>query len=297
MLYLKEFKLASAEDEVDYILSKELTKLDMQCYSGNPYPFKLFPDKGLERLCFDTVTVLYGGNGSGKSTVLNVIAEKLRIARTAPFNYTPYFEEYLRMCRYELAFGTSETPRLSKHISSDDVFDFLLDMRSINEGIGHRREELFEEYARYTDPTQPSFRMTSLDDYNELKRRNRARHQTKSAYTSAHLPRELEWRSNGESAFAYFTQEIRENALYLLDEPENSLSAKLQIQLATFIEESARFYNCQFIISTHSPFLLAMKGAKIYDLDSSPVSVRKWTELENVRIFRDFFERHRGEFD
>jgi predicted ATPase len=111
------------------------------------------------------------------------------------------------------------------------------------------------------------------------------------------VPRELPGRSNGESAFEYFTRKIGENALYLLDEPENSLSAKLQMQLAQFIEDSARFYNCQFVISTHSPFLLSMKEAKIYDLDSVPVAEKRWTELENVRVYHDFFESHRKEFD
>ena len=102
--------------------------------------------------------------------------------------------------------------------------------------------------------------------------------------------------SNGETAYYYFTRQIEENALYLLDEPENSLSATLQNKLRQFIEDSARFYNCQFIIATHSPFLLSMKGAKVYDLDSTPVEAKKWTELENVRIYHEFFEEHRDEF-
>ena len=102
--------------------------------------------------------------------------------------------------------------------------------------------------------------------------------------------------SNGESAFAYFTNAIREDALYLLDEPENSLSPKLQIELAEFLESSARFYGCQFVISTHSPFLLSMRGASVYDLDANPISVKKWTELENIRTYYDFFHKHSDEF-
>ena len=50
----------------------------------------------------------------------------------------------------------------------------------------------------------------------------------------------------------------------------------------------------QFIIATHSPFLLAMEGARIYDLDSNPVEIRNWWELENVRIYWDFFEANRS---
>lgn len=78
--------------------------------------------------------------------------------------------------------------------------------------------------------------------------------------------------------------------------PENSLSAEYQQELCGFLEDSARFYNCQFIIATHSPFLLAMRGARVYDLDSRPVAVRRWTELENVRRYYEFFKAHEEEF-
>jgi predicted ATPase len=87
----------------------------------------------------------------------------------------------------------------------------------------------------------------------------------------------------------YFTEKIGENGLYLLDEPENSLSPKRQTELKKFLEDSARFFGCQFIISTHSPFLLAMPGVKIYDLDDPPAKVKQWTELENMRVYREFF--------
>ena len=63
-----------------------------------------------------------------------------------------------------------------------------------------------------------------------------------------------------------------------------------------FLEDSARFFGCQFVIATHSPFLLSMKGAKIYDLDADPVQTRAWTELSNVRAYYDFFKKHENEF-
>ena len=88
----------------------------------------------------------------------------------------------------------------------------------------------------------------------------------------------------------------KENSLYLLDEPENSLSPVRQQELVRFIEDSVRFYGCQFVISTHSPFVLSMKGAKIYDLDEDPVDVKHWTELENIKAYYKFFKKHEHEF-
>lgn len=138
--------------------------------------------------------------------------------------------------------------------------------------------------------------MKSMADYEQLKKVNTARSKTQSKFVRNRLMDNFREYSNGESAFIYFTEKIYENGLYILDEPENSLSPKRQIELMNFIEDSARFLGCQFIISTHSPFILAMKGAKIYDLDENPVDVKRWTELENVRTYYDFFKIHEKEF-
>lgn len=69
-----------------------------------------------------------------------------------------------------------------------------------------------------------------------------------------------------------------------------------QQELLRFLEDSARFFGCQFIIATHSPFLLSMPQAKIYDLDEEIVDVKKWYELENVKAYYDFFKKHEQEF-
>lgn len=292
MVYLKEFTLPTERDEAGFILSYPY-QLEMKCYSHeNVYPFKLFPQKGLERLEFEPITVLYGGNGSGKSTLLNLMAKKLNVPSSAPVNETPYMDDYLSMCRYSLA--VKKLPAGSLRIASDDVFDMLLDIRSVNGEIDRKREELFREY--YDTRETPMEPLRDLSQYEDFKRRIEAKSKTKSVYVSRRLPREMDGRSNGETAFYYFTQKIEENALYLLDEPENSLSPKLQRELAEYLENAARFFGCQFVISTHSPFLLAMKGAMIYDLDSRPVQVKKWTELENVREYFSFFEGHSEEF-
>lgn len=47
----------------------------------------------------------------------------------------------------------------------------------------------------------------------------------------------------------------------------------------------------------YSPFLLSIKNAKIYDLDINPVTTRKWTELESVKIYYDFFTEVKDEFE
>lgn len=285
MVYLNHFEFPEREEEYDFLMSQKRT-----CYDTF-YPFQILSKNDLRMLDFEPITILYGGNGSGKTTALNVIAEKLGLARDTLYNRSNFFGEYCNMCDYELE---NAVPKTSRIITSDDVFDFMLNLRSINEGIDKRREELFEDYldAKYSE-----FHFSSLSDYEQLKKVNMARKSTQSRYIRKNLMDNVREHSNGESAFIYFVDKIKESGLYLLDEPENSLSPKRQQELLKFLEDSARFFECQFIISTHSPFLLSMKGAKIYDLDEETVDVKRWTELENVRIYYEFFEKHRSIFD
>lgn len=283
MLYLKSFTFPNADMEFDYLL-----RIKRKCYATF-YPFQVLPRHRLNRLEFAPVTILYGGNGTGKSTALNVIAEKAKLKRDSAFNRSNFYEDYVSLCGME----AEPIPAESRIITSDDVFDYMLNIRSLNGGIDQKREELFGEYL---ESKYSSFRMRSLDDYEELKKVTDSRRMTQSRYVRENLMPNVREYSNGESAFLYFSEKIGENALYLLDEPENSLSPNRQQELTEYIQNAVRFFGCQVVISTHSPFLLALRGAKIYNLDEDPVCLSKWTELKNVRAYYDFFERHKSEF-
>jgi len=286
MVYLKRFDFPSGEAEENFFFGQTMT-----CYDSY-YPFAVLPHGcGLERLDFEEITILCGGNGSGKSTALNAIAGKLAAARDARYNRTEFFETYLQMCAAEQ--NHAARPAEIRIITSDDVFDFILNLRAMNEGVDDGRDDLMEEYRR---GKYAGFRFRSLKDYDQLKRVSAARRQTMSRYIRRFSPENVRERSNGESAFLYFTEKIRDDGLYLLDEPENSLSPQRQLALAEFVQNMARFFGCQIIMATHSPFLLSLHGAKIYNLDENPAAVRRWTELPCVRVYHDFFAGHGKDF-
>lgn len=302
MVYLQSFRLPSRKQEEAFLdpsyaalVGKRAGGSKIQMNVGaSYYPFRVFQDRQTPTFTFEEITIFYGGNGSGKSTLLNLIAEKLSLNRDSVYNRSEFFSDYVELCEY----GGREIPEDSRIITSDDVFNFLLDVRFINNGAESHRERLYEEYATEKARIKSGERvqMRTLADYEVLKKRVEVNRKSMSQYTRERAGEELRERSNGESAFRYFTEAIREDRLILLDEPENSMSPAMQREMLEFLTESARFFHCQLILATHSPFFLSMKGARIYDLDATPPAVRPWTELENVREYYRFFKEHEREF-
>ncbi len=145
---------------------------------------------------------------------------------------------------------------------------------------------MFDEYF---DAKYSKFKMNSIEDLERLKEVNQARSKTQSKYIKDNLMSNIRTRSNGENAYRYFTEKITEDGLFLLDEPENSLSPEMQLKLKDFIEEAVKYFACQIVMITHSPFLLSIQDARIYDFDNDPIEVKHWLELENIKTYYEFF--------
>lgn len=91
-MYLDWFTFPDEEREVDFFYRVQRT-----CYDSY-YPFQVLSKRKLRRIDFEPVTILYGGNGCGKTTALNVIAEKLGLMRDAVYNRSNFFEDYTKLC-------------------------------------------------------------------------------------------------------------------------------------------------------------------------------------------------------
>ncbi len=296
-IYLSSFFLPGEKGEF-----KALDTGGHTCYN-NFYPFKILPPE-LQLIEFSPITILYGGNGSGKSTILNVIAEKLQIRRKTKYNKSRFFGQYVDACSYEMC----DEPEVLRIITSDDVFKRLFNTREQSEQIDNKREEMLELHFRYANrdngaPGQIRELVGEgswLENYDKLNavREARKRGTTASSFAKRTVGDSIIGKSNGEEAMEYFSDEIKDPGIYLLDEPENSLSAIYQRQLSEFLFEAARFFGAQLIIATHSPFMLSIPGAKIYNLDTQPVSVTSdWTSLDNMREYYALFKAFSEDFE
>ena len=123
MICLKTFKLS-----------------DSRITNNNIYPFNVLQNKEPYIFIFDNITVLYGNNGSGKSTILNIIAHKLNLKgkeRSNPkvVGTLDYFEGYTSKCEYELGENEngrklSRIPENSRYIKSEEI---LYEIRNIQQ--------------------------------------------------------------------------------------------------------------------------------------------------------------------
>lgn len=283
MISLSQFIFPNDNSEWDFYRKNE--KLLYSTY----YPFGILRKYDGLTLNFAPLTILYGGNGSGKTTILNVIAEKIGAQRTASYNRSSFYEYYLELCDFKIQ---STLPEERKIITSDDVFDYMLDLRALNKGIDNKREDLIDKYVQ---AKHCGGKVNVLDENDPISLNYSIRGFTKAEFVNKYLGQNIREHSNGETAIKYFYDNLKENGLYLLDEPENSLSPKRQQELAEMLYEFVNYLGCQMIISTHSPFMLSIEGALIYDLDDK-AQTKKWTELAGVRSYYDFFMEHADEF-
>ena len=97
--------------------------------------------------------------------------------------------------------------------------------------------------------------------------------------------------SHGQGHMAYFHNRYRIKGIYFLDEPENALSPRRQIELLDLLEKVSAQGHAQFLLATHSPILMSMKGATILDFNGPRVERIDAADCDHIRVYREFLTR------
>ena len=97
----------------------------------------------------------------------------------------------------------------------------------------------------------------------------------------------LHQQSHGESFMALVENRFGGNGLYLLDEPEAALSPSRQMELLCHIHRLVR-EGSQFIISTHSPILMAYPNGQVLNLTKEGIEKVSYQETEHFRLTKQF---------
>ena len=297
MIYIDIIKLPSRETICDY-------------WYSTAYPWNIFYKNEFEWVNCKDITIFYGNNGSGKSTLLNLIGDKINANRGTDifkdFIYDRqtgdeihFFDDFVKKITIRMSKDDNSNdvklPKTIKLITSDDIFKKIENRTDHNNKALNQIAMKREEYSKIKYHSD-NFK-ASRDNYDELLKIIESRKLSKTAYSKVHSDSKEKMQSNGETALEYFEQTFKSGGIYLLDEPENCLSPIFQLELMKIIQDASRYYDCQFIICSHSPFILSLRDAVIYNMDLDPVIPQEWEELENVRIYYEFFKSKKDKFE
>ena len=257
------------------------------------YPYRIVYPMQIESIEFAPITIFYGSNGSGKSTLLNIVAESIGVQDKTLGNTNEFFSKYARMC----TFTDNSIPDESMMIRSEDIMEQIANVRKKNATTDKMVKEWFrkginEDYKKGSLLREVAVQEKFEDVYEGGMGQN-----SFYGYVRKTLSEKFEEESNGETAIRYFKDKLWSDNLYFLDEPENSMSPAFQQELAQYIMMLSYRLNSQFIIASHSPFILSMERARIYDLDSHPSNVKEWFQLDNMKAYYQLFKKYGTKFE
>lgn len=220
------------------------------------------------------VTFLVGDNGCGKSTLLEAMAQGMEAV--AAGSHQPLADETMAGARLLAAgfrFGRKGFPKRKLLFRAEDILGFT-------RGVVRNIDEL-QDIERELDATL-------ADGYGKqlaLGTVSGQRRALEIAY--GHAPHA---KSHGETFLAILRQRLKPQGLYFLDEPEAPLSPTRVLELMALLREAVAA-GSQFVIATHSPMLMALPGAVIWQLAEGRIEPADWNDLEHVCVLRAFLNR------
>ncbi len=238
------------------------------------YPLSAPVIKNLNRLPLDSpITLLAGDNGSGKTTLMETLARKLGAVRidgelACALPKLGSFASVDRALRLEM----SRHPGRCFYFHAEGFVRYL---DSLHRMRTQAQEDLMDVERDYAGRSRLALELASMPHQRSLS-------ELKQLYAN-----DITCRSHGEGHLDFYGARFQQGGLFLLDEPEGALSFFNQYVLLTMILGAVK-KGGQFIISTHSPILLACPGARILHIQEGQIREVKYGELESVQFLKDF---------
>jgi len=94
--------------------------------------------------------------------------------------------------------------------------------------------------------------------------------------------------SHGEGFMAFFEERLSRQGIYILDEPESALSPQRQFDFLKLLRQLQRANRSQIIMATHSPILMALPDADLWQIDEFGVQPVRLEDTAHYRLYREF---------
>ncbi len=112
-----------------------------------------------------------------------------------------------------------------------------------------------------------------------------ARHQDEMAQTYGGTAPNYLSHSHGEGFVRFFDERLSRQGIYFMDEPESALSPKRQLGLLRLLDG---LDTAQVIMATHSPILMALPGADVWQITKGGFAQIDYRETSHFRLYQDF---------
>ena len=96
--------------------------------------------------------------------------------------------------------------------------------------------------------------------------------------------------SQGEGFLRFFEERCQNQGIYIFDEPESALSPSRQIEFLKLMRRMDVSQNCQVIMATHSPLLMAYPNARLLRLSKYGLEQVTVRETDQYKVMREFCE-------
>jgi predicted ATPase len=252
-----------------------LESIKMRKFPDNEeFPFTVPVIKSLGELRFETnVTIFIGENGAGKSTLLQGIAAAIHAITIGgeSVDKDVTLANARLLARYMTLTWKLKSPR-GFFLRAEDFFNFCRQLNKTRREMETEIERVKVEYQGHSKMAQDLARAPFVSSIADMESR---------------YGKDLDARSHGESFLKLFQARFVPHGFYILDEPEAPLSPVRQLSLIAMIKEMVD-QDCQFLVATHSPVLMAYPGATILSLDDVPIKNVAYEDIEHVKFMRAF---------
>lgn len=250
-----------------------IKRISFESPRQHPFPYNIPAVKFAKQISLETaVTIFVGDNGCGKSTLLETIALSLDLPLIGGHIKEHTGFQAARSLQNDLQIEWRRQTPKGFFFRAEDFSDFV---NAVEREHNKINSDLADLQGNVDDQVIRQMRDSMNYSLSQMRRQ---------------YGDNMQAFSHGEAYLTILQTRIQDKGIYLLDEPEAALSPLKQLSLIAFLLEVIKSGNAQFILATHSPMLMGIPGATLYEILENGMQQVNFKETDHYRITKNFLD-------